>query len=224
MQQGVAVNPGQSLTLSCAAREIGNSNEWTGLGLSFYDQDWNFISEPDAQLISATSFSTYNITATAPSNTANVAVWLYTEDQASLDNCILSGDSTPPPPPLAGNLLYNASFVEQNGNMPDGWTDLCNGTAFTSFAFNDRSLTVDDGACVHQYLSPQALSAIQGKNFIYSCKYSSSSDEYATIATNLTTTRDNTGNNDVVVLPRTDYEGRVPVIKTVRLFGRAKGS
>ena len=222
VQQGVAVSPGQSLNLSCDALMVSNNNAWTGLGLSFYDQDWNFISEPDAQLITSSGFSTYNIAATAPSSAANVAMWLYTDGQASLDNCVLSGDSTPPPPPLTGNLLYNASFVEQNGNMPDGWTDLCNGTSYSNFAFGDKSLTVADGACVHQYLRPQVLSAIQGKNFIYSCKYSSSSDEYATLATNLTSTRDNTGNNDVVVLPRTDYEGRVPVIKTVRLFGRAK--
>lgn len=224
IQQGLTINPGDKLTLSCDAKIIANRSDWSGLGFSFYDSNWNFVSEPDASIVSGNTFKRYTVSGVAPQDARNLGVWFYTENKAAIDNCILTLDSPPEPPepPPTGNLLSNASFIEQNGNMPGDWTDLCNGTARSNFAFNDKSLTVADGACVHQYLSSAVLQALQGNDFVYSCKYSSSTDDYATIATNLTSTRDNTGQNDVVVLPRTDYFGRVPVIKTARLFGRAK--
>lgn len=224
-QQGLAITPGARLTLTCDARILENQDGWTGLGLSFYDESWSFISEPDAKLINGTTFQQYTVTATAPQNARNLGVWLYAENPASIDNCVLTADSQPQPP-LTDNLLYNASFIDANNGIPENWNDRCNGSAYQNTSFDNKSLVLGDGACVHQTLSTGALNAIQGKDFTLSCRYTGAGNGLATISTNLTNKREQTGQNDEVNLQPTGvyYSSGGPVVMTNRLVGRAKDS
>lgn len=222
VQQGVAITPGASLVLSCDAKMKSNRNDWTGVGLSFYDEFWNFISEPAASVVSGDSFNTYAVSGDAPPNARNVAVWFYTENQAIVDNCILQNGSEPPQPPFNENLLVNGEFVQGDGTAV-GWSDRCSGTYQRVSNIFGETLFVADGACVHHRPDSDVLQALQGNHFAYSCEYTKSGDSYASIAANLTTRRDETGQNDVAVLPKT-YFGGVPTfqVETVTLYGKAK--
>lgn len=223
IQQGVAINSGETLIFSCDVKMKSNRNDWSGLGLSFYDEFWNFIDEPAPGTINGNTYSTYSVTGVAPDNARNVAVWLYTENQVIADNCQLQKvtEPPPPPPPVYGNLLTNAEF-DEGGETALGWSDRCNGNYQRSSSFGN-SIIISSGACVHHRPGNDVLAALQGNYFAYSCEYTKSSDSYASIATNLTTRRDETGQNDVAILPRT-YFGGVPSwqFETVTLYGKAK--
>lgn len=222
VQQGVSVNPGEALILSCDVKMNSNRNDWTGLGLSFFDEYWNYVSEPAPVLINGDSYNTYSVAGNVPAGARNAAVWLYTENQVILDKCTLQKTiEPPPPPPLYGNLLVNAEFVD-GGETATGWSDRCNGNYQRTNSF-DGAIAVGGGACVHHRPDNDALAALQGNYFAYSCEYTKSEGSYASIATNLTTRRDETGQNDVAILPRT-YFGGTPSwqFETVTLYGKAK--
>lgn len=99
--QSVDVSANQALDLSCQARLQSNSNQWSGIGLSFYDNNWNLISEPDSPQVIGTSFQNYYVSGTAPQGATNALVWAYSESGMVINNCSLTGsdNTTPPPPP-----------------------------------------------------------------------------------------------------------------------------
>lgn len=70
VQQGVPVTPGDELKLQCYAFQRNALNfEWSGLGLSFYDSSWNYVSEPPATNVDDNHFSKYVVTATVQTKT-----------------------------------------------------------------------------------------------------------------------------------------------------------
>ena len=220
-QQGVAIQPDTEYALQCDAKLKSNRNDWTGLGISFYDEFWNFISEPDAMVITGRDYSEYAVSGTAPENARHAAIWFYSENKALLDNCTLSAADAPPPP-ASGNLLFNSEFIE-GSDTATGWRDACNGEYQRNVGRFNESIYVASGACVHHRPSAEVLASIQGNYFAYSCEYTYSGNGYASIATNMTTLRDETGQNDVAILPQT-YFGGVPAwqFDTVTLYGKAK--
>ncbi len=96
LQQGVAISASDKLTFSCDVSPV-STGTWNGLGMSFYDTDWNFISEPDA-VVPVPDGSTQNlaVSGVAPENAAFVGVWYYTDTGAAMDNCVLSPADTHP--------------------------------------------------------------------------------------------------------------------------------
>ena len=90
IQQGVAVEAGRELSLSCNIyADTTDGNPWAGLGLSFYDDQWNYISEPEAAFVANGSSSYHFVSGTVPANASNVGVWYYTESGGTVDNCVL---------------------------------------------------------------------------------------------------------------------------------------
>ncbi len=221
IQQGAGIQPNTTYELQCDAKLQSNKNDWTGLGISFYDEFWNYLSEPEASVVSGRNYKEYTVTGSAPENAKNVAVWFYTENKALLDNCALS-IADAPPPPVSGNLLFNSEFIEGT-DTATGWRDACNGEYRRTNSLFNETIYVANGACVHHRPGAEVLAALQGNYFAYSCEYTYSGSAYASIATNLTTLRDETGQNDVAILPQT-YFGGIPSfqIETVTLYGKAK--
>lgn len=121
LQQGITIAVGDELTFSCDISPFGTST-WNGLGMSFYDSNWNFISEPDA-VSPVADGSTQNLAVTgkAPSGSAFVGVWYYTDTGAAMDNCVLSPANTHPRgQPDRNNFkeTYVAFQEDTNANVP----------------------------------------------------------------------------------------------------------
>lgn len=90
--QIVDIDPGTTNTLSCLA-SASNPELWSGLGVSFYDTNGEFISESDAVRVTTESLRSRGpttrmpTTGLAPANTDKAIVWFYTESGGRIDNC-----------------------------------------------------------------------------------------------------------------------------------------
>lgn len=201
--QGAKITPNATVSLACDASIASNKNDWTGLGVSFYDDSWNYIDDAAYAVVSNNKYQVYEVTEQAPSSAVYASVWFYTENTALLDNCFLTTEQTD-----TENLLYNPDFsITRNGDIrgypvtqADGWRDACG-------AVNQRTssgpMVLAEGACVHQRLSNDAIRALQGNYFEFTCTYNLTRDHYATLSTNLTDRRRDTGMNEVLVLTKT---------------------
>lgn len=90
IQQGVNVESGREVELSCeVGASSGDNYPWAGLGISFYDDSWRFVSEPDAAFVDSTDFSTnfYTVKGVVPAGVSNAGVWFYTESGGYIDKC-----------------------------------------------------------------------------------------------------------------------------------------
>ncbi len=100
LDQSVSVTPNQELELTCDVRRLTSGTDWTGMGLSFYDENWNFISEPDAVTVIGESFADYTLTGTVPAQARIVLAWVYSVSGVAVNRCSLidTSDTEPPPP------------------------------------------------------------------------------------------------------------------------------
>ena len=189
VQQGVTVTEGETLALQCqATSNFGSPGQtWTGMGISFYDQNWNFISEPNAALINATnSVETYSVTGTVPPGAAFAGVWLYSDPGATVISCVLADPGTLPTPPVTA-LLFNNDFSIVENNTPLGWNDYCGGDVFKPFS-STTGVRISNGGCMTQSLSSSAIAQLRGKPFSFNClleTQDSNATAYAEISTNL---------------------------------------
>jgi len=173
--QGAEITPNTVVSVACDARIAGKQNDWTGLGMSFYDDSWNYLGDARYAVISDSEYRAYEVTEQAPSKAAYVSVWFYTENTALLDNCFLTEQSD------TDNLLYNGDFaISRNGDIrgnpvtqADGWRDACNAVNLRS---SNGPMVLSEGACVHQQLSNDAIQALQGNYFEFTCTYNLTRD------------------------------------------------
>ncbi len=102
---------GSVYTLSCqASRNAATS--WSSMQLSFTTSTFAATGVSQLKEITGSSYSPVSITLTAPANAANIAVTLYSEDNASFDDCILTtGTVTPPPPPSPPSPTNSAPTI-----------------------------------------------------------------------------------------------------------------
>ncbi len=162
--KSVGVSPGQEYNLSCYVKILSGS-QWTGMGLAFADNSWNTIGESQATVITGTDYARYDVKATAPANTTYASMWLYSDNNAVVDNCSLmpewSPPPPPPPPPSAGNLLENGNFVDLSN-----WATGCSGVVGTE---TSGGVSLSNGACIDQSLSASDIAELQGQDYTYSC-------------------------------------------------------
>lgn len=156
--QSVPVEPGSEYSLSCFAR-ITKGSDWTGLGMGFSDANWHPLEEPQPSLITSNTYQRYDVLAIAPANAKYASVWMYTDNDAVIDNCLLiTGAQQPEPPSLATvELLDNSSFdlVNADGH-PQDWSNPCGGewkTDFSDPTSNSRVLSLGAGSCASQSFS-----------------------------------------------------------------------
>ncbi|MEZ4629721.1 MAG: hypothetical protein R2880_03225 [Deinococcales bacterium] len=116
---------GQDLSLSCQAKSSDDS-DWTGMGLSFSDSNWQPLSAEGVSL-AGNSYGAYSLNSTAPANTAFVTFWLYRSGAGTvlLDSCSLSSNSAPPTPRgvIQGKFFEDAN---NNGRQDTGESDMAN--------------------------------------------------------------------------------------------------
>ena len=120
LQQGIAITTGDELTFSCDVSPF-STGSWNGLGMSFYDENWSFISEPEA-VSPVPDGSTQNlaVTGVAPAGAAFVGVWYYTDTGAAMDNCILSSvDNHPRGLPNRNNFTQTYVAFEADSDSTD---------------------------------------------------------------------------------------------------------
>jgi len=216
--QGVDINPDTEITLACDSKMLSKKNDWTGLGISFYDQYWNHLSDSKAVTVVGTEYRSYEITELAPDTASYASVWFYTENRALIDNCSLAMHMDKP---VSENLLVNADFSEETGGQPTGWYNACGGFS-QQFSGNGGSMVLSEGACMHHRPDVDVLEKLQGNYFELSCVYNLSSEGYTSIATNLTDSRRLTGNDEVVVLPRNTFpDSPARQFDTITLTGKA---
>ena len=227
--QGVSIDPRATVSLVCDARVDSKRNDWTGLGISFYDQYWNYLQDAPSALIDNKEYTAYEVTGQAPESAVYASVWFYTENKALLDNCFLTSEQT-----ITENLLYNGDFtIHRSGTIqrpdditsypvtqPDGWRDACRGVNLAVTSVESGEMVVSEGACVHQQLSNEALDALRGNYFEMTCTYNLTTENFASIAANLTDLRATTGMNDRTVLTKTSTSQEF-LYGTATLSGKA---
>ncbi|MBX2883483.1 MAG: carbohydrate binding domain-containing protein [Granulosicoccus sp.] len=156
LYQEVTATAGDSYTLSCQAERSGAN--WTIMELSYLDADYNSIQTEIQQINADGSFSAYQLSGTAPSNTAYALTLLYSEDDTIFDNCVLvAGISTEPEPepspgpanPSGTNLLSNAEFESGLTN----WNS-CASAELVSVSDDSQSgaqaLNITGSGCLYQ--------------------------------------------------------------------------
>lgn len=120
VDQSIDSVAGQELELTCEVRRLTQGSEWTGIGLSFYDENWEFISEPDAVPVVSDSYRNYTVTGTTPTGTRYVLAWTYTVAGASVNRCSLinSGSVEPPPPPPPSGVDFCPAYLDSTLYRP----------------------------------------------------------------------------------------------------------
>lgn len=194
VQQAVTIAPGDNLVLECDAQRRTAIQNWTGLGISFYDSEWQFISEPSPALINNSSdFGRYTVAGEAPTGAAYAGIWLYSDADASLTNCILENTDELPDTGGGGLLLYNGNFDQRENNLPVGWTDYCGGFVESVGGVYVGDVRIGSGACLTQSLSSSAISTLRGQPFRFVCEmFNGTVGSYGELGTNLTGTHTST--------------------------------
>ena len=122
IHQGVEVTSNQQLTFTCQVGRVDGGSDWSGVGLSFYDANWGFVSEPDPQFISSTNYQQYQVTGVAPARARYVGAWVYTNSGVAVAGCslVMSGETEPPPtePPPTEPPVSNAGFCPAYSQSP----------------------------------------------------------------------------------------------------------
>ncbi len=98
-QQAAAVT-GSTYTFSCQAKR-DQATVWSSMSLSFNTSTYSQLSSTLKE-ITGSAFNPISVSLVAPANAAYVAVTLYSEDSATIDDCILTTDAVNPPPPPPG--------------------------------------------------------------------------------------------------------------------------
>lgn len=109
VDQGFSVVAGGTYSLSAYGKTSGEG--WSGIGLRFYDNQWNQL-EAASTRITSQDWQEYTLDAIAPTGSVRGILWAWKGDETgttTLDELGVSTDSTPPPPP-SGERLTNASF------------------------------------------------------------------------------------------------------------------
>ena len=91
IRQPVEISPLQEITVTCDIARLSTGNEWAGLGLRFYDDSRNFISEPTPVRISSERLTTYFVTGVAPTDARYADVSIYTTTSLAVSSCFMSG-------------------------------------------------------------------------------------------------------------------------------------
>jgi len=173
--QGMRIERGALVSLVCDAKISSKRNDWTGLGISFYDEHWNYLEDAPYTEVNSYQYSTYEVTEQAPASAVYASVWFYTENKALLDNCFLNTEEAESP-----NLLYNGDFtIDRPGyirdefpvTQADGWRDACGGVNLWVSSNPNGEMVLSEGACVHQQLSNDAIDALRGNYFELTCTY-----------------------------------------------------
>lgn len=176
VHQSIEVEVGEELNVSCSVRRLGDAGGWAGVGLSFYDANWNFIAEPDTPGVNDTQFRNYAVTGVAPAGAQYAGLWVYTESGVAINGCSLtnSNDVTPPAePPVEVELLSNPNFSDQLNN----WST-CESSGEVAIASQDgvNTAVISGRNCIHQTV---AVSESQALHFSCGVKRQSSGDEWA---------------------------------------------
>lgn len=192
IQQLVSVLPGDQLNLTCNVGLTPAPARWTGVGLSFYGQNRNFISEPTPALVNSTESREYSVAGTVPDGAAFALAWIYSDSGAysrSGVGCSLISTGTPtgPEDPITGNLLNNAEFDEVVNGSAVSWTNYCPGNANVISNQGDTGVALTGSACLTQSLDASKISAVRGNAIRLSCTVEKDNGFYASIGTNLLT-------------------------------------
>ena len=112
VDQGFSVVAGETYRLSTYGKTSGAG--WSGIGLRFYDNQWNQL-EGSSTRITSQDWQEYTLDAIAPTGAVRGILWAWkggNTGTTTLDEFGVSSDSTPPPPPPPpeGELLTNGSF------------------------------------------------------------------------------------------------------------------
>lgn len=181
IQQALRVSPGTELSLSCDIGTTNRKHRWAGLGISYYDVNGIFISEPPATVIPRhRAFRNYTVSGDAPGQAYYAMAWFYTDRRGWIDNCSLTAEQ---PPVLDSNLLVNGSFdsLEDSDDPAATGVSFLFNTSFDVEQSNIRpvhsplsqfALAIDfeaSGASAKQSLTGEALQALSGTDFLLSC-------------------------------------------------------
>ncbi len=111
-QEAVA-EPDSTYTFSCQAkRDLATA--WSSMQLSFTTSTFASTGVSQVEEITGSDYNPISISLTAPANAANVAVTLYTEDEASLDDCRLTTDAISPP---VGNVAPTITTIAAQSSV-----------------------------------------------------------------------------------------------------------
>jgi len=108
LYQEVAASAGSEYTLVCDTQR-NTASIWSSLSLSFQASNYSTLTSSVKEIASST-FELLSISLTAPANTAYVSVSMYSEDMASVDDCVLLSDNVGTETLAGTNLLSNANF------------------------------------------------------------------------------------------------------------------
>ena len=170
--RSVTASAGQKIALSCNVKLLSGA-AWTGMGFNFTDASFATLSSAPTAVATSNSYTRLDTVATAPANTQNISMWLYSDNPAVVDNCSLLLETEPPPPPPSegANVLENSLFEDGSSNVTTNWSAGCAGTVER----NGRPgpigtyLVLSNGACLDQGLSSNDIAALAGRDYTFSC-------------------------------------------------------
>ena len=167
--RSTSVKPGDDMLLTCYAK-VTSGTGWTGMGLGFADSSWTTTGESAPTVITASSYTRYDVRATAPANSSFVSMWFYSDNPVVVDACSLTVSN--PPPPSGDNFLINGGFESVAGNpeLPTNWSLGCGANA-RSFTGDNRGgkIVLIQEACFDQSLSADKVAALSGQEYVFSC-------------------------------------------------------
>ena len=175
--QEFTVVPGAQYSVSCLA----SASEFTSLQLSTSDVNFAELTA-DLAIVTSTTMSPVTATVVAPDSSAQGVITLYSDDQGSFDNCVVTTDAPAPvpsqPEPIvpvsaADNLLSNGDFT----NGDSDWFS-CGGSHSISNAGanNSDALEIAGGGCLFQ-----EFTATPGSSYEISCSASATAFSSVTL-------------------------------------------
>jgi len=169
------------------------------MGLGFSNSNFQLLADAPEQQITNSSYTNYSTNLTAPPNTANAAIWVYTDGQVLIDDCSISVEKADPPP-SGDSLVLNGNFESNLTN----WFP-CSGSGFGinfSAGINDsKSLQLTDGGCIYQQVSADA-----GQNFTLTCQAKRNSPTWTTMTLSFSDSNYTTLSSEQTVIDSTNFQ------------------
>lgn len=161
IDQGFSVVAGETYSLSTYAKT--SSPDWSGIGIRFYDAQWNEL-DGSATRIDSSNWDEYTVDAIAPAGAVNGIYWAWKGGDTgvtTLDEFGISSDSTPPPS-SSGELLSNPSFESglTNWNVFKGTGTIATDTAMDGY--QSLQIGAHSGASQHTPVTVGATYQLTG--------------------------------------------------------------
>ena len=193
---------GESYIFLCDAKR-NDSSVWSSIGLAFSSADYSTEYPGDIQEIVGSSYSQVGAVATVPAGAARAVVVLYSQDSATVDNCVFAvddGGTVPAPqPPQPTNALVNGDF--ENGQA--SWINCsASGTSTDADAISGSSaLRVAEGGCVYQEVISSA-----GDDLTLSCQAKRADGRYVSLTLSYLDSGFQTLQQQIVPITETNYQ------------------